>query len=160
MDGALTVRAATPDDDATLLALDTGEAGTGFPSVFARERSSFFGSAEAADTLVAEVDGSVVGYLTLTHPTRLPENAHVWSIEGFTVRPDWRGRGVARALLDEAGREAARRGGRKLSLRVLSTNPRARAAYEAAGFEVEGVLREEFVIEGESVDDVLMARPL
>lgn len=160
MDGELTLRLATADDDADLLALDTGEPGTGFPSVFSRERSSFFGSASPSDTLVAEVDGSVVGYLTLTHPTRLPENAHVWAIEGFTVHPSWRRRGIGRALLDEAAREARRRGGRKLSLRVLSTNLGAQAVYEAAGFRTEGILRGEFVIDGTVVDDVVMAHPL
>jgi RimJ/RimL family protein N-acetyltransferase len=45
-----------------------------------------------------------------------------------------------------------------VSLRVLATNPRARRVYERAGFSVEGVLREEFVLDGAFVDDVLMAR--
>lgn len=162
MDGRLSIslRPATHLDDATLLALDTGEPDTGFPSVFARERASFFGSADPASTLVAEVDGAVVGYLTLTHPTPLPENAHVFSIEGFTVHPDHRGTDVARALLAGAAATARRSGGTKLSLRVLSVNARARAAYEAAGFAVEGVLAGEFVIDGRPVDDVIMAMTL
>ena len=54
--------------------------------------------------------------------------------------------------------EARSRGGRKLSLRVLSTNPTAIGLYESEGFVVEGVLRGEFVLEGREVDDVLMAR--
>ncbi len=160
MDGELTLRLATADDDEALLSLDTGEAGTGFPSVFARERDSFFGSHTPSDTLVAEVDDTVVGYLTLTHPTRLPENAHVWAIEGFTVHPSWRRRGIGKALLDEAAREARRRGGRKLSLGVLSTNPGAQRVYRAAGFEVEGIQRGEFLIDGVAVDGIVMAHPL
>ena len=36
----------------------------------------------------------------------------------------------------------------------------ARGLYEAAGFEVEGVLRGEFLLEGDYVDDVLMALDL
>jgi ribosomal protein S18 acetylase RimI-like enzyme len=155
-----TIRPATPADDSALLALDIGEPGTGFPSVFARERTSFFGSAEPSSTLVAEVDGAVVGYLTLTHPTSLPENAHVVAIEGFTVHPERRGSGVAQALLAEAAATARRQGGTKLSLRVLSVKARARSVYEAAGFVVEGVLAGEFVIDGHVVDDVLMAMAL
>lgn len=162
MDGALTphVRTATTTDDAALLRLDEGEPGTGFPSVFARERQSFFGSADPGSTLVAEVEGDVVGYLTLTHPTPLPENAHVFAIEGFTVSRSLRGLGVGQALLAAARSTAAQRGGTKLSLRVLSTNERAIRAYGAAGFTVEGVLAGEFVIEGQPVDDVLMAMAL
>ena len=160
MDGRLTIRPATADDDTALLALEIGEPGTGFPSVLARRPTTFFASSSPSDTLVAVQDGLVVGYVTLTHPTPLPENAHVSAIEGFTVAPTWRGRGVGRALLDAAVEEARRRGSRKVSLRVLATNEQARRVYAAAGFVVEGVLRDEFVIDGHPVDDVLMAMAL
>lgn len=162
MDGRLTphIRRARTDDDAALLAIDVGEPGGSFPSVVARERISFFASSEEASTLVAEVDGVVVGYLTLCHPTQLPENAHVFSIVGFAVRPELRRRGVGQALLDAAKAAATRSGGAKLSLRVLASNERARQAYAAAGFSVEGVLAGEFVIDGTPVDDVLMATTL
>jgi RimJ/RimL family protein N-acetyltransferase len=160
VDGRLTLRPAAADDDAALLALDIAEPGTGFPSVLARRRTAFFGSSLPADTLVAVVDGTLVGYVSLTHPTPLPENAHVSAVEGFTVAPAWRGRGVGRALLAAAVDEARRRGSRKVSLRVLATNERARRVYAAAGLEVEGVLRDEFVIDGHPVDDVLMAMAL
>jgi RimJ/RimL family protein N-acetyltransferase len=43
---------------------------------------------------------------------------------------------------------------------VLGPNSGARALYEACGFEVEGVLREEFFRDGRYVDDVQMARRL
>ena len=48
----------------------------------------------------------------------------------------------------------------KLSLRVLSTNDGARRLYEGAGFETEGVLADEFFLEGRPVDDHLLARRL
>ena len=160
MDGHLTVRPATASDDAALLGIDIAEPGTGFPSVFARPRSSFFGAAEPSDTLVAAFDDEVVGYLTLTHPTPLPENAHVLAVEGFVVARGARRRGVGRALLEYAAEVARERGARKLSLRVLATNPGARRLYEAAGFDVEGVLADEFVIDGAPVDDVVMGKDL
>jgi ribosomal protein S18 acetylase RimI-like enzyme len=157
VDGRLNVRTATPRDDATLLDLDVGEPGTGFPSVFARERASFFGTGDPSATLVAELEGDVVGYLRLGHPTPLAENAHVVSIEGFSVAGSRRGTGVGRALLEYAKSTARRRGATKLSLRVLSTNARAIAVYTAAGFTLEGVLVAEFVIDGRPVDDLIMA---
>jgi ribosomal protein S18 acetylase RimI-like enzyme len=160
MDGRLSIRPATLHDDDALLRLDVIEPGTGFPSVAARQRSSFFGANDPSQTLVAEVDGTVVGYLSLRHPTPLPENAHVFSVEGFTVEPAHRGRGIGRALLDAAAAHARARGGTKLSLRVLGSNPRARRVYEAAGFAVEGVLAGEFVIDGSPTDDVIMGRRL
>ncbi|EST34928.1 hypothetical protein N566_17960 [Streptomycetaceae bacterium MP113-05] len=43
---------------------------------------------------------------------------------------------------------------------MLGPNVPARALYESAGFVVEGVQPEEFLVEGAYVDDVLMGRSL
>ena len=43
---------------------------------------------------------------------------------------------------------------------MLGHNAAARDLYAACGFEVEGVLREFFFLDGRYVDDVLMALPL
>ena len=67
---------------------------------------------------------------------------------------------MGRALLDAAVEEARRRGARRLTLRVLGANVAARRLYERSGFLVEGVLRGEFHLDGQDVDDVLMARAL
>jgi len=45
----------------------------------------------------------------------------------------------------------------RISLDVLAFNPRARRAYEKAGFVYEGTSREAFRFDGEYIDDVLMA---
>jgi ribosomal protein S18 acetylase RimI-like enzyme len=157
----LTVRPATAADDAALRGLDAiaWDPGTGFPSVQAQQRPAFFSADDdPAHTLVADRGGTVVGYVRTRPPTPLPENAHVWGIEGFAVHPAERGRGTGAMLLDALARQAAAAGIRKLSLRVLATNERAQRVYARAGYEVEGVLRGEFVIAGQAVDDVLMAR--
>jgi ribosomal protein S18 acetylase RimI-like enzyme len=159
----LTVRPATAADDAALRALDATawDPGTGFPSVQAQRRPTFFSADDdPARTLVAVRDGVLVGYVRTRPPTPLPENAHVWGIEGFAVLPAERGRGTGAMLLDALARHAAAAGIAKLSLRVLSTNQRAQRLYARAGYEVEGVLLGEFVVDGHGVDDVLMARRL
>jgi RimJ/RimL family protein N-acetyltransferase len=45
----------------------------------------------------------------------------------------------------------------RISLEVFAFNPRARRAYEKAGFVVEGTLRETFTFDGEYIDAVLMS---
>lgn len=110
--------------------------------------------------LVAEINGRLAGYLRLRPMTRLPENAHVLGIFGLAVAPDARRQGVAAALLSAAEAQALAQGAAKLSLRVLSTNHPAIQLYERRGFEQEGLLRGEFLIEGSYVDDVLMAKRL
>lgn len=112
------------------------------------------------DVLVAEVDGTVAGYVALRNTIPLPSHAHVLEVAGLAVGPAHQRQGVSEALLRAAVDEAARRGARKLSLRVLAANPGARRLYERCGFVVEGVLRGEFLLDGVYVDDVLMARDL
>ena len=160
------MRPARRRDDAALAQLDATawSAESGFPSVINRvadARGAFFSADNPPDAfLVAELEGSVVGYIRLRPPTHLPENAHVVQIQGLAVDSGARRRGIAGMLVAAAERRSRERGMRKLSLRVLSTNTAAIALYERLGYAREGVLRDEFIINGSYVDDVMMAKPL
>lgn len=70
------------------------------------------------------------------------------------------GRGIGTALVQAALAEARHRGSAKISLRVLGSNTAARRLYATAGFTVEWVLAGEFVLNGQPVDDILMAQHL
>lgn len=113
-----------------------------------------------AEVLVAEVEGAVAGYVRVVPPTPLATNRHVQQIQGLAVAPWARSRGVARALLRTAAEQARRQGARRMTLRVLAHNAPARRLYGAEGYQVEGVLPGEFLVEGAYVDDVLMGRDL
>jgi ribosomal protein S18 acetylase RimI-like enzyme len=153
-------------DQAALAELDAvaWSAESGFPSALdssARAGAPFFSADNPPEAhLVAELDGGVIGYIRLKPPTRLPENAHVVQVQGIAVHPDARRHGAAASLLDAAEKQLRERGIRKLSLRVLSTNHGAISLYERQGFTREGTLLEEFRINGQYVDDVLMAKRL
>jgi ribosomal protein S18 acetylase RimI-like enzyme len=112
------------------------------------------------DVLVALADGEVAGYVQLARATPLEASDHVRMISGIAVSAEHRRRGVGRALVEGAAAEARARGAQRLTLRVLGPNTGARDLYESAGFVVEGTLRGEFILDGELVDDVLMARSL
>ena len=157
----MTIRRARNEDDAALQAIEVATFSwlampAGPPDPAAR---FFTDGDDPGDVLVAELD-RVVGYVRLRHPSRLPAGRHVLQINGIGVDPAYRRRGIARALLDAAIDESRSRGARKLTLRVFAPNVAAVGLYESAGFEVEGVLRGEFLLEGEYVDDVLMALDL
>jgi ribosomal protein S18 acetylase RimI-like enzyme len=158
------VRPARQRDDAALAELDATawSAESGFPSVFSAGRGvRFFTADNPPDAhLVAEAAGRVVGYVRLKPPTHLPENAHVIQVQGLAVHPAARRRGIAEMLLAAAEQRVRDQGMRKLSLRVLSTNQAAISLYERLGFAREGELREEFLINGRYVADVLMAKHL
>jgi len=134
---------------------------TSSPSPPPADGAPFFGTrTRPHDVLVATVDGAIAGYISIRPPTELPASSHVQHVTGLAVDPALQGRGVGEALLEAAAAEAARRGARRLTLRVLAPNAPARRLYERCGFVVEGVLRGEFHLDGEDVDDVLMARTL
>ena len=156
------LRPAVSEDGPALLALD---AATWSPDVTpapepGRDAPFFRDGDRPEDVLVAEVDGRPVGYIQLHQATKLASNAHVLQVRGLAVDPRERGRGVGGSLIEGAIAEARRRGARRLTLRVLAPNAAARAAYDARGFQVEGVLRGEFLLGDRYVDDVVMALDL
>lgn len=158
----IAVRRAVAADDAVLDRLDTA-AWSDDANVVPRPTAgeSFFGErTRPEDVLVAELDGEVVGYVTVRRPTTLASNSHVQQIQGLAVAPEHRRRGIGRVLVEAAVDEARRRGARKITLRVLGSNPDAMRLYRACGFEIEGALREEFFVGGRYVDDWAMARQL
>jgi ribosomal protein S18 acetylase RimI-like enzyme len=115
---------------------------------------------EIDGVLVAELEDGIAGYVKLGPVLPIPASAHVLEIKGLTVSPAHRRRGVARALLHAAIAEARTGGACRITLRVLAHNRAARELYAACGFEIEGVLRGFFHLDGRYVDDVLMALPL
>ena len=108
-------------------------------------------------TLVACVDGEVVGHLALM-PYTNPRTRHSGHL-GIAVRDDWQGRGVGtelmRAALDLADNWL---GLTRLDLRVYVDNASAIALYERFGFEREGTHRRFAFRNGEYVDAHVMAR--
>ncbi|MEU5885256.1 GNAT family N-acetyltransferase [Streptomyces sp. NPDC047461] len=157
------IRHATLDDEDTLGRLDRATWST-LHAVSPRPQppyEPFYGERFGPrDHLVAELDGALVGYIRLGFPTPLACNAHVRQIQGLVVAEEARGAGVGRALLRAAQEEARRLGARRITLRVLGHNAPARKLYESEGFVVEGVLPEEFLLDGAYVDDVFMGRSL
>jgi RimJ/RimL family protein N-acetyltransferase len=157
------IRPSRADDDDALAAIDRAAWALGGSVAPAPPRPGtpfFEPDASHADVLVAEADGTVAGYVRIGRALPVETNRHVLMVRGFAVDPGWHRQGIGRRLLDAAIEEARARGARRLTLRVLAPNAAARAAYEAAGFTVEGVLREEFLLDGRYVDNVLMARDL
>ena len=121
----------------------------------------FFGiRLDPESVLVAQINDQIVGYVALGNSSPLRSRRHVLDVRSIAVDPAHLRKGVGRRLLEEAIEEARRRGAHKLALRVLSTNEPARGLYHTCGFVIEGNLRDEYRLEGQYVDDVLMAHPL
>ncbi|CAM3536106.1 N-acetyltransferase domain-containing protein [Bordetella sputigena] len=107
---------------------------------------------------VALVGRDVVGWCDIV-PLAQPGFRHT-GVLGMGVRPDWRGRGVGKALLTAAVRAAAGLKLSRIELEVYAANAAARALYQSCGFVEEGVKRKARYLDGHHEDIVIMARLL
>lgn len=82
---------------------------------------------------------------------------HVGDISSF-VAADRVRRGIGKALSAATFAAAKARGFRKLMAQIRGDNPRARAFYQALGFALIGVAREQARVGDAYVDEVLMER--
>jgi len=60
----------------------------------------------------------------------------VWIVEWVATKPEFRGRGLVRSLLEEILEEGRRRDYRRAQISLLIDNHPAQRAYESAGFKV------------------------
>lgn len=154
----IAIRQATAEDAATLDDIDALTWTSATSTAPRVAGAPFFGERISPDdVVVAELDGTVRGYVALRQVIPVPSHAHVLTVGGLAVHPSAGRLGLGRRLVSAAQGLARERGARKLTLRVLGPNTAARRLYESCGFEVEGVLAGEFVLDGVEVDDVLMA---
>ncbi len=113
----------------------------------------------SAIMLVAEAEGALVGELSLRAISPRRAVRHVATL-GMSVKADWRGKGVGRALLTDALAWAPSAGITRVELYVYARNAPAIALYEKHGFAIEG-RRRNFIREGDAyLDDYVMARLL
>jgi len=109
-------------------------------------------------SLVATIDGDVVGNLGLHAAGKTPRRRHVGSI-GMAVRDDRHGRGVGTALMNAAIELAdGWLNYQRLELNVFTDNLAAMALYRKFGFVIEGTFRAYAFRDGRYVDSYAMAR--
>jgi RimJ/RimL family protein N-acetyltransferase len=100
--------------------------------------------------------GEIVGYQSLDlYSPILPTMAHVGTLGTFLL-PDWRGRGVGRALFAATRQFAERARYRKLVIQVRASNQVARRFYGQLGFTECGRLRAQVLVDGRLDDEIVM----
>lgn len=83
---------------------------------------------------VAEVDGELVACAELDVFHTVLANCRVGRVERVAVHPDWRGRGISRALVAELLRQSSLLGCEKVDLLVRDGNVPAIRTYDRLGF--------------------------
>jgi len=159
----ITIRRAEPGDAEAVAKVFSGPKaiwGTlqiPFPSI-EQWRKRFAEPAEGIHSLVACVDGEVVGTLGLHTFPNSPRRRHTGGI-GMAVRDDWQGKGIGTALMQAAVDLAEKwLNLSRLELEVYTDNAPAIRLYEKFGFQVEGKHIDADFRDGEYADIFVMAR--
>jgi GNAT superfamily N-acetyltransferase len=94
---------------------------------------------EAGDSVifVAERDGQLVGFTQLYPSFSSLSMRRVWILNDLFVAPDHRRGGVGGALMAQAEAFARQDGAKGLQLATQRTNVRAKALYEARGWQLD-----------------------
>lgn len=111
------------------------------PKTVPERRAWFESHGERHPILVAEADGAVVGWASLTRWSERP--AYDDTAEtSFYVKAEHRGRGIGRSLKDAIIQEARRLRFHTLIARVAGESDESHHLNESFGFEKVGTLRE------------------
>ncbi|GIP51506.1 GNAT family N-acetyltransferase [Paenibacillus vini] len=162
MSESLWIRLSQMGDAGALMEIDSltwDEHSTPAERLVWSSREQYLQKCPPGSQLVAGIGEEVCGYLGFDHPTPLESNRHVYELN-IAIHPAYQRLGVGRKLMEAVKQLAAERGVRKLSLRVLASNPGAVSFYRSCGFEEQGRLVEEFYLGGLYVDDILMWCPV
>lgn len=99
-------------------------------------RESLFGAGARVEAIVAECDQQPVGFALFFHNYSTFLGRSGLYLEDVYVRPDFRKRGIGKALLVELARIAAERGCGRFEWAVLDWNENAIEFYEGLGAAV------------------------
>jgi ribosomal protein S18 acetylase RimI-like enzyme len=139
----VTTRTATTSDLPTLLAFEQGviAAERPFDPTIADDPVRYYDfdrllRSASAEVVVAELDGEIVGsgYVRIDDAEPFLRHRHHGYLGFMYVRPEHRGRGINRVVIEALERWAKRRGLTELRLEVYLHNRDAVRAYERAGF--------------------------
>jgi GNAT superfamily N-acetyltransferase len=134
----LTIRSAAPDDLDAIVGFihalaeyeKLSHAVKADPATLARY---LFGSRPMAEVLIADMDGTSIGFALFFHNFSTFEGRPGLYLEDLFVRPEARGAGAGRALLARLAQIALDRDCARLEWSVLDWNAPAIAVYRAIG---------------------------
>lgn len=90
--------------------------------------------------IVAEVNGMVVGFISVIFYKTLYHKGGTALINELVISNNYRGKGIGRLLVEKVKEEALKRGMDELEVGTEITNKRAQSFYKKCGFDEEFVL--------------------
>ena len=108
----------------------------------------------AARVFLAEQKGKACGFATCFLGYSTFRGRPLLNVHDIAVLPQWRGRGIARAILGAVANHARAEGCCRITLEVRDDNPAAKALYRSEGFGAAAT------DEGNQVQYLFMEKPL
>lgn len=140
----ITVRAAQKDEIVTLLTFEQGivTAERPFDSTLKEGEIHYYDlihliESPEAEVVVAEIDGELVGsgYALIKEAKPYLKHTHYAYLGFMYVKPQYRGQGVNKAILEALKQWSVSQNIREIRLEVYEDNTVAKKAYEKAGFK-------------------------
>lgn len=141
---SITVRAAQKDEIVTLLTFEQGivAAERPFDSTLKEGEIHYYDlihliESPEAEVVVAEIDGALVGsgYALIKEAKPYLKHTHYAYLGFMYVKPQYRGQGVNKAILEALKQWSVSQNIREIRLEVYDDNTVAKKAYEKAGFK-------------------------
>jgi GNAT superfamily N-acetyltransferase len=138
----ITIRKAIPEDAQVIIdfqqkmAWETEEFAL-VPEIVTSGVNAVFTDASRGQYWVAEADNHILASLLITYEWSDWRNSNVWWFQSVYVLPEWRRKGIFRAMYLQIKHEAEKKGVAGLRLYVETNNTRAQITYKALGMQSE-----------------------
>lgn len=109
--------------------------------------------------IIGTVEGKIIGGLVLTKYSRSDKSRHVRTL-GMWLLKEFRGLKAGSSMIDYAVDWCKSHNVRKINLGVFSSNMNALKLYLGKGFSIEGSLRDNALVNGSYVDEIVMGLEL
>jgi RimJ/RimL family protein N-acetyltransferase len=107
-------------------------------------------------TLVAEVNGKIVGFVSADRGFANRIKHSVFIVTG--ILSDYRGKGIGSKLFENLIIWATKNEVQRLELTVMTHNEVALKLYKKIGFKIEGLKERSMIVNGEYIDEYYMAK--
>ncbi|KGE16968.1 GNAT family N-acetyltransferase [Paenibacillus wynnii] len=142
------------DEESTFMLLEPDERQSGLRQV--REMIENFMMAETSVLIGADVDGILVGFMSLRGGTVRRNQHSAYLVIG--ILKQYQGVGIGTALFHEMHEWAVEHHVIRLELTVMTHNHRALALYIKSGFTIEGTRVKSLRVNGQWVDEFYMGK--
>ena len=158
----ITIRRATADDAEAISAIwevvcaERVYTAVNRPFTPQQERDYIASLSSREGIFLAEVDGRIVGFMSLDLWAKYTDSFDHVGVMGTFVLPEWRHKGIGHRLAEHTLDFSHANGYEKIVIYVRASNTGAQAFYRSLGFIPKGILERQVKIDGRYEDEVFM----